>query len=160
MIIINSSVTTIYGNVFKNCSSSLNLYYGGTIDNWLNMNLSSKEANTLYYISNLYVLDEKGTVEYKGNKYSSLLSSTDIVIPSSMTNIKNYVFVNVTHLSKVYYCNTYSYREASLSIGTSNTSLINATWYYFTNNGAEETTSGNWWYYDTDGTIIIEKVVE
>ncbi len=51
------------------------------------------------------------------------------------------------------------YKEKT-SISSYNEPLISATWYYFTSNGASETAQGNWWYYDTDGTTIIENVVE
>lgn len=43
-----------------------NLYYDGTLDNW--NNLSGSKPNG--YADNFYVLDENGTVEFNGIKYS------------------------------------------------------------------------------------------
>lgn len=78
-ILLPKELTTIGLDAFKNCVNLEKVYYDGTIDDWLHMELFwSRETNPMYYASEFYILDSNGEEEYNGKKYS-LLTDLEVV---------------------------------------------------------------------------------
>ncbi len=82
---IPASVTSIDGYVFQGCTKLKDIYITD-LSAWLNINFSSYYSNPLYFGGNLYLNGE-------------LL--TELVIPSGVTEIGDYVFLGYTSLTSV-----------------------------------------------------------
>ena len=118
---------------------------------------------------NLYTKDGKTLIQYAiGKKDTSFIipdgvttigdwafggcrSLTSITIPSSVTSIGNNAFLWCDSLNTVYYTGTESDWN-TISIGSSNYNLTNATRYYYSE--TEPTVSGNYWHY-VDGKVVV-----
>ncbi|MGM9970296.1 MAG: leucine-rich repeat domain-containing protein [Anaeroplasma sp.] len=79
-ITIPNSVTSIRNYAFYECNSLTNVYYNGSIDEWNKILFSNDYSNPMYYAKNLYILDDNGTVEYNGKKYSLVEKSFNSVL--------------------------------------------------------------------------------
>ena len=77
---------------------------------------------------------------------------TSISIPKSVSKIENAAFYNCSSLLNVYYAGT-QIDWQNITIGTGNTSFINATIYYYSENEPSE--SGNYWHYNDNNEIVI-----
>lgn len=84
-ITIPDSVTLINIHVFYGCSNLTNVYISD-LTAWCNMQFKDSYSNPLYYAENLFI---NGTL------------ATDIVIPNSVTNIKESTFRGCSSLTKV-----------------------------------------------------------
>ena len=82
---IPKSVTTVKSNAFKNCSS-LKTVYITDLAAWCNIDFADYYSNPLFYAKNLYL----------NNKLVS-----DLVIPESVTNIKDFAFYNCNSITSV-----------------------------------------------------------
>ena len=93
---------------------------------------------------------------YAFNGCSSL---TNITIPKAITSIGVCTFYGCESLESIYYHGTE--REwGAITIGNSNTHLIDATIYYYSEtepalNADGISYDGNYWYYDENGIIAI-----
>ncbi len=76
-VTIPSSVTSIGDNAFYDCSGLTAVYYAGNIAQWCGITFGSLSSNPLSYAHNLYINNE-------------LL--TNLVIPETVTELKNYAF--------------------------------------------------------------------
>ena len=83
---IPSSVTSIGYDTFSGCTSLTSVNYLGTIEQWCNISFNSSTANPLYYGAKLYL---NGVLV------------TDLIIPNTVTQIKNYTFRGCTSLTSV-----------------------------------------------------------
>ena len=81
---IPNSVTSIGSYAFYACSSLINVYYEGTVENWCNIEFDGFHSNPLYYADNFYI---KGQL------------LTDLVIPNTVTEIKDYAFIGFTSVT-------------------------------------------------------------
>ena len=138
-VYIPKSVKAIYSDAFYGIESLSAVYYGGTLADWCEIYIA-ENANPLIYANFLYLLDENGSVEYNGQKYSEL---KDIIIPEEVTKIGNYQFeglyyVNnviihdsVTFIGKGAFKNTNINKLRIPFIGASNTSEYNYFGYIF-----------------------------
>ena len=72
------------------------VYYGGTVEDWLNIEIVS--GGPLYYARYLFYADNAGTITYNDKNYSLL---TDLVVPSSVTAIGAYQFNGYKSLNTV-----------------------------------------------------------
>jgi len=97
-VTLPSSLTHIGMNAFDNCSSLVDVYYNGTIQNWLGIYFDSPTSNPMYYATYFYILDENGDVNHNGQKYSLL---RDLVIPEGTTSINGYAFYSFECLYSV-----------------------------------------------------------
>ena len=84
-VTIPDSVTTIGDYAFYNCSSLTSVYISD-LSAWCRISFERADANPLCYVANLYLNNEL---------------VTDLVIPSDITEIKNYAFFNCSSLTSV-----------------------------------------------------------
>ena len=124
-VLIPKSINNIIADAFKDCDNLNNLYYDGTMEDWLNITFGNGYSNPMYYAHNIYFLDEDGDIEFNGKKYSRLtdpivtdetttikksaLSNcafTSVTIPASVTTIEVNAFLKCTELKNVYYDGT------------------------------------------------------
>ena len=81
----DNSVTLIGSSAFLLCNGLVALYYMGDLRHWCcNIQFVDYASNPLYYAHNLYINNE---------------IVTNLVIPSTVTEIKPYVFMNATCLT-------------------------------------------------------------
>ena len=99
---IPNSVTSIGSYAFSGCSGLESVHYTGDIAQWCNIEFASSSSNPLYYAHNLYINDEL---------------VTNLEIPESVTEIKNYAFDGCSGLT------------GSLTIPNSVTSIGNCAFY-------------------------------
>ena len=104
-ILIPSSVTNIGSSAFEGCNSLVDLYYDGTISDWLNIEIKNGSSLPNYNTNfkNFYKLTSNGTISFADKSYELL---TEVIIPSSITEISTYAFANVTSLTTIEIPNT------------------------------------------------------
>ncbi len=83
---IGNSVTSIGSHAFFNCSGLTGVYYAGDLSGWCNIFFGGFASNPLYYAHNLYIDNEL---------------VTDLVIPETVTRIKQYAFYGATCLKSL-----------------------------------------------------------
>ena len=102
-ITIPSSVTKIDTAAFTGCSKLANVYYGGTIENWIDINYADSSSNPMCVASNFYIADNGGTITYNGVKYSTL---TEASVGGGITKLPAYAFYGMRDLKVVHLPNT------------------------------------------------------
>ncbi len=85
-ITIPSSVTSIGVSAFSSCSSLESVNYLGTIEGWFNISFGNYYANPLFYANNFYL---------NGNLV------TNLIVPSTVTEIEDYAFYYCTSLTSL-----------------------------------------------------------
>lgn len=115
--VIPVSVTSIGAQAF-NCSSLVDVYYNGTLDEWMKIDMSYPTWNPMYYADNLYVhngetyekVEELVIPEGVTTITESLLlgfsGAKNITIPSTVTSIDENTFSTLLSLENVYYNGT------------------------------------------------------
>jgi hypothetical protein len=83
---IPNSINQIGDDVFENCGALTTVYYTGTIEEWCEIKFSNNRSNPLYYATSLYV-------------DNNLVS--DLEIPNSVTEIKDFAFFGYRGLNSV-----------------------------------------------------------
>lgn len=125
-VIIPNNIVTIGGAAFSECQSLTEVYYDGDIASWCNIAFGNQFANPVNCAKKLYI-KKSGTNEYE------LL--TNLVIPDSVTEIKDFAFYNCDSLTNVTVDNSvknignyvFAYCDglASVTIGNSVTNIGN-----------------------------------
>ena len=121
-IVIPEGVTSIGHDAFRGCSSltSIDIPDGVT----------SIGYSAFLGCSSLTSIDiPEGVTSIGGNTFDGCSSLTSIDIPDSVTSISDYAFSGCSSLTNVYYEGSDS-DKTNITIGTSNTSLLNAMWHY------------------------------
>ncbi|MBR6068602.1 MAG: leucine-rich repeat protein [Bacteroidales bacterium] len=85
-VTIPNSVTSIGSDAFYNCSGLVSVYYTGTIAEWCGITFGNSWANPLTTAHNLYI--DNNLV-------------TDLVIPNTVTEIKDNAFYNASCFASV-----------------------------------------------------------
>ena len=92
-VVFNSKAFTINYD-FEYTSGLKDIYFNGTISDWLNVTFDyTGIGNTYYHYSfNLYYLNDNGDVSFEGKKYSRFY---DIIIPDTVGEINNLYGLNL-----------------------------------------------------------------
>ena len=98
-VLIPKSVKSIGSDAFYNCRDLKNVYYDGSIEDWCNISFGFCLSSPMRYASNFYYLDENGSVEFNGNKYSLL---TELIIPNTVKKLGRFQFCGFDKLKSVY----------------------------------------------------------
>lgn len=101
-ITIPATVTKIDSGAFSSASFT-NVYYGGTIENWIDINYADSSSNPMCVASNFYIADNGGTITYNGVKYSTL---TEASVGDGITKLPAYAFYGMRDLKVVHLPNT------------------------------------------------------
>ena len=123
-ITIPNSVTYIGNQAFYNCSE-LNEVHISDLTAWCNISFGSSNANPLYYAKKLYLNDELITELTIPNSVRNIRNYafyncgglTSIEIPNSVTSIGNAAFENCSELKTVYNFSNLTFSEGSSSNG-------------------------------------------
>ena|GEM_PF-1839722 len=85
-IVISDGLTSIDYGTFDGCSNLKDVYYNGTVEDWCNISFNHADSNPMYNGAKLY---------FEGELV------TELVIPDSVTKIKEYAFYNCTSLVSI-----------------------------------------------------------
>ena len=85
-VTIPESLTNMQNSAFDNCTGLTSVYYTGDIAGWCGITFGNRSSTPLYYAGKLYIDGQL---------------VTDLVIPDSVTKIKDYAFSGYTGLTSV-----------------------------------------------------------
>lgn len=92
-ITIPQSVTLFGTNVFDGCIELTHVYYSGSIAQWCSITFGNELSNPIYYAKRLYLNDSSPAI-------------TNLTIPSWISEIKHYAFINCTTLVSIVFPNS------------------------------------------------------
>jgi uncharacterized repeat protein (TIGR02543 family) len=139
----NSELTSIVQDAFSYCSSLESVTFGA------NSELTSIGSSAFVACSSLARVTFGANSELTSIGYNAFVNCSrleSIEIPSGVTSIGTQAFYNCSSLTKVFYGGADDTAWSGITIGSSNTSLTNATRYYYAATAPE--TGGNYWHYD------------
>ncbi len=90
-IYIPKEINRIRAEAFPLSLSSNDIYYEGTLEDWMNITFDTFLSNPLEYCENLHLKDDSG-------EYYLL---TVLVVPKSITKIKEYAFTGCSSIEKI-----------------------------------------------------------
>lgn len=153
----NSSLIEIDGFIFiyDNSDYYLVSYNGSdtniTLPSDVNGN-SYKIYNYAFYFSNITsAIISNGVISIGELSFGYCNSLTSITISNSITNIASFAFNGCSNLNSVYYTGT-SNQWSSVTIGSNNSYLTNATIYFYSEK--EPTEAGNYFHYVNNEIVI------
>lgn len=100
---IPETITSIELKAFYNCSTLINVYYDGTINDWVNIDFAEDKSNPMYYATNFYILDNSGTISFNDKNYSKVI---DVNVTSEITKLSDYAFSGFTDMATIILPNT------------------------------------------------------
>ena len=131
-VTIPDSVTSIGDYAFDGCTGLTSVYYTGDIAGWCGILFEDSAANPLYYAGKLYIDGQ---------------SVTELVIPDTVTEIKDYAFYNCTGLTSV------TIPDSVTSIGSS--AFEDCTGLTSVTIGNSVTSIGEWAFYNCTGLTSV-----
>ena len=145
-------------NAFQYCSNLTSINYLGNIESWCKIEFEGAYSNPLYYADKFLVNGEEAkdvvipetVTEIKNYTFRSCSSLTSIIISDSVTNIGNSAFSNCKNLTSVSIPNNVT------SIGEyafSNCSSLSIIYFDGTINEWKAITKGSCWKLSSDITI-------
>ena len=100
-VTIEEGVTSIGGSAFYG-SSNLDIYYQGTIDQWLEIFLNAPGwSNSDLYINDTLVTEITFDKDIESRAFSGITSLSKVTIEEGVTSIGNSVFLDCTNLTSV-----------------------------------------------------------
>ena len=161
-ITFTSNITFCGGEAFTGCNQ-LDVFYNGTIKQFVSIYLSNGNGNPMCNGGNFYLLDENGNYAQNGNRYTlitDLILTNDItkigyccfrtfnnlesiLIPSSVTEIGFASFDGCDNLTKVFYEGD-STLFALIDIDDDSYLNLDCIYYY---SETQPTTTGKFWHY-------------
>ena len=97
-IVLSSSLVEVGDKAFfKENQTNTNVYYDGTLENWLNISFKSLESNPVFNAHNIYFYDSNGNVKINDKNYSII----DKLEFNSMVKIGKYQFAGFKNLKDV-----------------------------------------------------------
>ena len=113
---IPNNITSIGEYAFQECLNLQKVYYGGTIEDWINLEFANPYANPMFYGKEIYIYNEDleweavkeivipdGTLDIAAYKFNNFGTVVDLTIPTSLTYIASAAFNMCTSLENVYY---------------------------------------------------------
>ena len=139
-ITIPNSVTSIGSSAFRDCDSLTSITIPDSVTS-----IGDYAFRGCSSLTSITIPDSVTSI----GKYAfyNCTNLTSVAIGNSVTSIGNYAFSGCTGLTSVYYGGTADTWE-DISIGSSNTSLTNATRYYYSEEAPTDTTYNYWHYVD------------
>ena len=104
---ISDKTKIIYSEAFSGCNHLTSIYYEGTLEQWCNIIFND---TPMIYASNFYIKNAKG-------EYEEL---TEIEIPNTITEIKDYAFYGFNNVTKVIIPNSVKSIGVSAFLGCRN----------------------------------------
>ena len=117
------------------------------------VNVNSYKINDYaFYFSNITsAIISNGITSIGESSFGYCNSLTSITISNSITNIASFAFNGCNNLNSVYYTGT-SNQWSSITIGSNNSYLTNATIYFYSEK--EPTEAGNYFHYVNNEIVI------
>ncbi len=109
-VTIPSSVTTIGSSAFDGCTNLSSVNYTGTLAQWCSISVSNNAFSSHdFYINNQLITDlviPQSVTTIKQNAFAYCSSLTSVTIPSTVTTINSSAFSNCDNMSTVYFTGT------------------------------------------------------
>ncbi|MBO5736959.1 MAG: leucine-rich repeat domain-containing protein, partial [Clostridia bacterium] len=137
--------TTIGDYAFENCSSLTSVVIPDSVTTIGDYAFSSCDS-----LTSVVIPDSVTTIGW--GVFDGCSSLTSVVIGDGVTEIGFDAFAHCSSLTAVYYKGTAS-DWSSMSIGSYNYNLTDATRYYYSE--TQPTQEGNYWHYDENGEVAI-----
>ena len=133
-LVMPNSVTYIGGSAFQGCGA-LNVYYKGTLEQWVKINFHNNTASPTGYVENVYINNEPlinltipdTITEISDSAFSGCRTLTSLTIGSGLTKLSKWVFVNCTKLTSVNFSENSQLRTIEQEAFATCTKLSNIT---------------------------------
>ncbi len=140
---IPASIIHIGASAFEQCLKLEKVYYGGTVESWLNFDLGDSYSNPMLYAKQIYMMNENsewdvvkeivipdGTLEIPQYRFNNFSSVVDVTLPESLQRINSAVFNMCTSIENVYYKGSYEQWFSITIIGEFSTPMRYASNFY------------------------------
>ena len=101
---IPASVKEVGENAFSGCNNIANVYYQGTVDQWLDITFESalfQDKNSNWYVNGQLVKELTLDSNVQANAFYGVKSLKKVIIEEGVTSIENYAFRECTNLESI-----------------------------------------------------------
>ena len=101
---IPASVKEVGENAFSGCNNIANVYYQGTVDQWLEITFESalfQDKNSNWYVNGQLVEELTLDSDVQANAFYGVKSLKKVIIEEGVTSIENYAFRGCTNLESI-----------------------------------------------------------